>query len=129
MSVKNSLNWMLEDIEKLIKGDIDPCREVFQTLEEYAQSIQHYLDRLSDQDSQIPSSNPGAGEIEYPPVESHWIHTNGEEYEVICYTNTATTLPEKYPITVIYSGRNGKIWSRPLADWHRSMTPVPPSKG
>lgn len=129
MSVRNSLNWMLGDLEKLIEGDIDPCREVFQTLEEYAQSIEHHLDLLSCQDTQIPSLNPGIQGIDSPPVESHWIHTNGQEYEVIGYTNTATTMPEKYPVTVIYSGRNGKIWSRPLADWHRSMTPVPPSKG
>lgn len=128
MSVRNCLSWLLEDLEKLVAGDIDPCREVFQTLEEYAQSIERHLDVLTGQDSQIPQVHPEMKDIEYPAVESHWFHRNGLEYEVVGFTNSKTTNPDKYPVTIIYSGKNGNMWSRPLSDWHRSMTPAPSSK-
>jgi hypothetical protein len=40
-------------------------------------------------------------------------------------TNQATTQPERYPVTVVYHDVQGHIWSRPLADWHASMTALP----
>lgn len=54
-----------------------------------------------------------------------WAHHNGNQYEVLMLTNTATLRPWKYPVTVVY--RNviaGTEWSRPLHDWHRSFTYV-----
>lgn len=52
---------------------------------------------------------------------SLWRHRNGAMYKVLFLTNELNT--EQYPLTVVYEGRgNGKRWSRPLADWHRSMT-------
>lgn len=57
-----------------------------------------------------------------PDVGSKWTHTNGNLYEVIAIANKDTEYPDKYPITVVYKGENGKIWSRPLSDWSRSMT-------
>lgn len=55
---------------------------------------------------------------------SRWRHYNGNEYTVLVLTNEYTEHPETYPITVIYQGANGRIWSRRLDDWHRSMTRI-----
>jgi hypothetical protein len=38
-------------------------------------------------------------------------------------TNLASTRPE-YPVTVVYRGENGNIWSRLFSDWHRSFIPL-----
>jgi len=55
---------------------------------------------------------------------SVWRHRNGEAYTVRILTNEDSRNPEYVP-TVVYEGvRNGKYWSRPLADWHRSFTRV-----
>lgn len=56
-----------------------------------------------------------------PEIGSHWAHKNGNEYEVICITNEFSERQEEYPITIVYKGSNGKIWSRPLDSWHKSM--------
>lgn len=53
---------------------------------------------------------------------SRWIHHNGNEYTVTLLANMDSDKPE-YPPTVIYQGDNGKVWSRPLTEWHRSMKP------
>lgn len=52
---------------------------------------------------------------------SRWRHTNGNEYVVLFLTNENSTRPN-YPVTVVYAGPGGHRWSRPLSDWHRSMT-------
>lgn len=57
-------------------------------------------------------------------VGSKWRHSNGNEYEVVALANENTERPDEYPVTVVYEGRNGRIWSRRLSDWHRSMSPV-----
>lgn len=59
---------------------------------------------------------------------SVWQHTNGNEYMVLMMTNVDST-NDRYPETIIYAGKNEKIWSRPLSDWHRSMTRVCMSNG
>jgi len=57
-------------------------------------------------------------------ISSVWQHRNGEAYTVRLLTNTASANPAYVP-TVVYEGaRNGKFWSRPLADWHRSFTRI-----
>ncbi len=54
---------------------------------------------------------------------SVWQHRNGAKYRVKEFTNLGTNDHEKYPITVVYENvDNGTVWSRPLHDWHRSMT-------
>lgn len=59
-----------------------------------------------------------------PPADgSLWIHYNGNVYRVICLTNKPNT--ERYPLMVVYQGKNGELWSRRADDWHRSMTEVP----
>jgi hypothetical protein len=56
-----------------------------------------------------------------PPVRSKWKHRNGNIYTVEGYANEYST-SDKYPVTVIYVGENGKRWCRPADDWLRSMT-------
>ncbi len=56
---------------------------------------------------------------------SLWRHTNGNVYTVLMIANEFTENPDKYPVTVVYQGANGRVWCRPLSDWHRSMTPMP----
>ena len=61
-------------------------------------------------------------------VGSLWHHKNGNKYEVITIANSETKT-DRYPVTVVYKNiDNGTIWSRPLSDWHRSMTPLPPTE-
>ena len=57
-----------------------------------------------------------------PVINSKWRHYNGNIYTVIELTNLHSENFDKYPITVVYKGENGKIWSRPLSDWSRSFT-------
>jgi hypothetical protein len=57
-----------------------------------------------------------------PSEGSVWQHRNGNRYLVLAIANHASDRPERYPKTVVYQGANGNIWSRPLSDWHRSMT-------
>ena len=53
---------------------------------------------------------------------SDWIHSNGNHYHVVMLANEHSADMERYPVTVVYKGTNGKVWCRPLSDWHRSMT-------
>jgi hypothetical protein len=55
---------------------------------------------------------------------SLWRHNNGVEYRVLYLANEKTADPIKYPVTVVYQGPNGLVWTRPMADWHRSMTRI-----
>lgn len=57
-----------------------------------------------------------------PVIKSWWKHRNGNNYQVIMIANAFTDNEEKYPVTIIYKGLNGRVWSRPLSDWHRSMS-------
>lgn len=59
---------------------------------------------------------------------SQWTHRNGNRYTVVATANEHSTDPERYPITVVYLGTNGRLWSRRADDWHRSMTPEPPAQ-
>lgn len=59
-----------------------------------------------------------------PPPGSTWSHTNGNQYTVLCIANEFTERPEQYPQTVVYQGANGKVWSRPVSEWARSMAQV-----
>ncbi len=55
-----------------------------------------------------------------PKPGSRWKHHSGRSYTVLMLVN-GDDRPDTYP-RVVYQGENGKRWSRPLADWHRSMT-------
>ena len=62
--------------------------------------------------------------MNYPEIHSRWQHTNGNTYRVTAITNAHATIQQKYPVTVVYEGKNGNVWSRPFSDWHRSMTEI-----
>lgn len=58
-------------------------------------------------------------------VGSVWEHRNGNRYQVIQVANNCFAhFSQHYPVTVVYKGMDGKVWSRPLSDWHQSMTLV-----
>lgn len=62
-----------------------------------------------------------------PELNSHWQHYNGKQYRVISIANEHCPPGHrhKYPVTVVYTNAKGKVFTRPLHDWHRSMTPLP----
>ena len=52
-------------------------------------------------------------------------HKNGNIYTPILFTNTKgddEAKRKKYPPTVVYTGKNGFMWSRRIDDWDRSFT-------
>lgn len=53
---------------------------------------------------------------------SRWRHSNGNIYAVILIANEHSENQDRYPTTVVYRDYDGRTWSRPLSDWHRSMT-------
>jgi hypothetical protein len=58
-------------------------------------------------------------------IDTIWRHRNGCEYIVEQFANTENPGRPKYPLTVIYRNTmNGKLYARPMSDWHRSMTQV-----
>lgn len=59
------------------------------------------------------------------PINSRWKHYNGNEYEVLYIANEYSEQLDKYPVTVVYRGKNGRIWSRPLDKWFDSFTLIP----
>lgn len=71
-----------------------------------------------------PVRSSGADGIDYdkPQIGSTWRHYNGNLYTVEGFTNENTERPEKYPVTILYRGENGHVWSRPLSRWIDSMS-------
>lgn len=58
---------------------------------------------------------------ETPKPQTIWYHNNGCCYEVIAIANEGDR--PNYPETVVYRNlNNGKWYTRPASDWHRSMT-------
>lgn len=55
-----------------------------------------------------------------PLENTKWRHYNGCIYTVLYIANEPNE--ERYPMTVVYQGSNGKVWARRADDWHRSMT-------
>ncbi len=53
---------------------------------------------------------------------SRWRHSNGNIYAVILIANEHSENQDRYPTTVVYRDYDGRTWSKPLSDWHRSMT-------
>ena len=53
---------------------------------------------------------------------SRWKHSNGNTYAVLLITNEHSENQDRYPTTVVYRDYDYKTWSKPLSDWHRSMT-------
>lgn len=69
----------------------------------------------------ITSSVKRVTETAKPSIGSTWRHRNGALYVVRLFTNEFSERAE-YPMTVVYEGAGGRMWSRPLSDWHRSFT-------
>lgn len=55
-----------------------------------------------------------------PEIGSTWEHTSGRIYTVIHIANMPDT--PRYPRTVVSQDAVGAVWTRPVSDWHRSMT-------
>ncbi len=58
-----------------------------------------------------------------PTPGTKWMHRNGIIYEVTAIANVPPLFGHKP--SVVYRGPNGKWWTRPLSDWHRSFVPLP----
>lgn len=50
-------------------------------------------------------------------------HTNGNIYKIILIANKHSK-NAKYPITVIYTGTNNRIWAKSLSNFTYTMTQV-----
>lgn len=61
-----------------------------------------------------------------PTSGSTWRHRNGNLYRVLFLTNVVTFRPDHPPDVVYESTTHDALWSRPLADWHRSFTEETP---
>lgn len=57
-----------------------------------------------------------------PLAGSAWRHHSGRAYTVLLLSNTEGDDPERFVPTVVYQGEDGRVWSRPVSDWHRSMS-------
>jgi hypothetical protein len=57
-----------------------------------------------------------------PEIGTTWEHTSGRFYTVLLIANMPDIPP--YPCTVVYRDTVGAVWSRPVSEWHRSMTCV-----
>lgn len=64
--------------------------------------------------------------VDVPMKGTVWEHYNKKAtYEIVNIANFHSTDQARYPTTVVYRGLdNMRLWSRPLWDWHRSMTKV-----
>lgn len=61
-----------------------------------------------------------------PAPGSPWTHRkSGASYKVLLLTNESADRTDDFPVTVVYQGADGKVWSRPLAEWHGAMMPAP----
>ena len=87
----------------------------------YPERLEYYEKENSDLYLNINNSDVKEA-MKIPKIKSKWRHSNGIKYKIIAIANETNT--EKYPLTVVYKGKNGKIWSRPLSDWYRSFTEI-----
>lgn len=53
-----------------------------------------------------------------------WLHKSGQTYRVIAVANIHAK-DYRYPMTIVYQGEDGRIWSRLASDWHGSMSRKP----
>lgn len=60
-----------------------------------------------------------------PKRGSRWTHLNGYmKYTMLFITNELSKHEDKHPVTVVYLGDNGNLWSRSLSTWYDSMIPI-----
>ncbi len=66
--------------------------------------------------------------MKIPAIGSKWRHHKGGIYTVVIVSNECSTDKDKFPVTIIYQGDNGKVWSAGLLPFTISMRPmVPPT--
>lgn len=58
-----------------------------------------------------------------PQIGSIWEHKNGNLYRVLLVTNTEST-NKKYPVTIVYRGANGNLWTKSLDKFLEKMVQV-----
>lgn len=58
-----------------------------------------------------------------PSIDSVWKHRTGNLYRVTAITNLES-VKDDFPVTVVYKGMDGSLWSKPAKDWHMKMTEV-----
>jgi hypothetical protein len=113
----------MERLVELEQESFDPESEDLKAYWEHEQKAMQ--DMYADLDRMSPVVPDDGTAWRIPEDGSKWRHYNGMEYQVLMITNLDSTRPE-YPTTVVYvNTMNGKRWSRPLSEWHRSMTEVP----
>lgn len=66
-----------------------------------------------------------------PKTGSTWRYTKGGVYTVVLIANEHTAHPREHPVTIVYKGRNERVWCLTLAEWRDRMTficnpPLPP---
>lgn len=58
---------------------------------------------------------------DYPIPGSRWQYYTGRKYTVLHTANIGYANP-KYPVSVVFIGKNGHIWVKPLDDFLSKMT-------
>lgn len=81
------------------------------------------VDAIKEAAGVVEEPQADAVDLQPPVPESQWRHHNGNLYTVLLIANEHTQRPDEYPVTVVYRGENGRVWSRPLSRWAASMTP------
>lgn len=60
----------------------------------------------------------------FQPAEGHvYQHINGNVYTIIAIANESSKRDE-YPPTVVYQGKNGLVWAKPLTNFINKMTRI-----
>lgn len=64
--------------------------------------------------------------MKIPAIGSRWKHHKGGIYTVVIVSNEFSADKEKFPVTIVYQGDNGKVWSAGLLPFTISMRPMVP---
>jgi len=91
-----------------IRARFEYCSDEYWWVNEHTNSVVGVRLFMRNQSAQIPKPK------------SKWQHHNGCKYEVIAVANLDSER-EEYPITVVYKGVNGEIWSKPLVGFLSRM--------
>lgn len=111
------------NIEKWIESHADLAGNVAADEYDIAVVRLFHLRNLLKTHMLVPKIPPAdTAKLQLPDMWSLWRHRNGRAYRVTGIANANSINPDAYPVSVVYEGSNGKVWCRPLRDWHRSMT-------
>jgi len=62
---------------------------------------------------------------ELPELGSQWEHHSGRIYTVLGTANIKQTDHlAKYPVTVVYVGKNGNLWTKLIDNFLKTMTEI-----